>query len=315
VRHFVPQTITPVTRRDITDYIAGNGIPWWGRLDEVAFLSRVFPDIEERPSHDFRFSSASRDIRQHREYNSDWEDDWIFDDERFGLRSGPDELFVLFLSQMLHPLVRPDAEEVEQLLVDFNQMLEGDDWELIEVGQLSGRPVFEGRRREAIKPPLEAIDVDSYGNLLDPQVLREHLRRIDAGLKSDPAAAIGSSKELLESVLKAILEDFEVDYRRGQELMDLYKQVQECLGLNTGAVPDDAKGSRAAVKALRALVTTVQSLAELRNALGTGHGPSRRSPALTRHARLAFNSSLAITTFLLDTWHEREPQPLTEVRQ
>lgn len=305
-----PLSITPVTRRDITDYITGNQVAWWGRLDEVAFLSRVFPDIEERPSYDTRFSSASRDIRQHREYNSDWEDDWVFDDERFGLRSGPDETFVLFLSQMLHPLVRPDAEEAKQLLADLNQMLEGDDWELIEVGQLSGRPVYEGRRREAIKPPLEAIDVDSYGNLLDPQVLREHLRRIDVGLKSDPAAAIGSSKELLESVLKAILEDYEVGYKSSDELMDLYKKVQECLGLNTDAVPDDAKGSKAAVKALRALITTVQSLAELRNALGTGHGPSRRSAALTRHARLAFNSSLAVTTFLLDTWHERKPPPL-----
>lgn len=305
-----PPSISSVTRRDITDYITGNQIAWWGRLDEVAFLSRVFPDLEERPSYDSRFSTASRDIRQHREYNSDWEDDWIFDDERFGLRSGPDELFVLFLSQMLHPLVRPDADEGKQLLADFNQMLEGDDWELIEVGQLSGRPVYEGRRREAIKPPLEAIDVDSYGNLLDPQVLREHLRRIDAGLKSDPAAAIGSSKELLESVLKAILEDYEVDYKGGDEVMDLYKKIQGCLGLNTDAVPDDAKGSKAAVKALRALVTTVQSLAELRNALGTGHGPSRQSAALTRHARLAFNSSLAVTTFLLDTWHERKPPPL-----
>jgi hypothetical protein len=310
VRRPVTPSITSLTRRDITDYIAGNRIGWWGRLDEVAFLSRVFPDIEERPSYDSRFSSASRDIRQHREYNTDWEDDWIFDDERFGLRSGPDEIFMLFLSQMLHPLVRSDAEEAKQLLADFNQMLEADDWELIEVGQLSGRPIYEGRRREAIKPPLEAIDVDSYGNLLDPQVLREHLRRIDAGLKSDPAAAIGSSKELLESVLKAILEDHEVGYKNGEELMDLYKKVQGSLGLNTGAVPDDAKGSKAAVKALRALVTTVQSLAELRNALGTGHGPSRRSAALTRHARLAFNSSLAVTTFLLDTWHERKPPPL-----
>jgi AbiJ N-terminal domain 3/Abortive infection C-terminus len=310
MRHFVPQTITPVTRRDITDYIAANNVRWWGRQDEVAFLARVFPDIEERPSTDPRFSTASGDIRQHRQYNYDWEDDWIFDDERFGLRSGPDELFVQFLSQTLHPLVRSDQEEVKRLLADFNQMLEADDWELVEVGQISGRPVYEGRRREAIKAPVESIDIDAYENLLDPQVLREHLRRIDRDLKSDPAAAIGSSKELVESVLKAILEDYEIEYKTGDDLMDLYKKVQECMSLNAGAVPDDAKGSLAAVKALRALVTTVQSLAELRNALGTGHGPSRRSAALTRHARLAFNSSIAVTTFLLDTWHERKPPPL-----
>jgi len=310
VRHFAAQTITSVTRRDITDYITANKVHWAGRLDEVAFLNRVFPDLETRPSTDSRFGDLTGDIWQHRVRNYDWEDDWVFDDQRLGIRSGPDELFVDFLGQMIHPLVRTDEEEVKVLLTEFNRMLEVDDWELVEVGQISGRPVYEGRRREAIKAPVESIDTASYENLLDPQVLREHLRRIDRDLKSDPAAAIGSSKELVESVLKAILEDYEIEYTTGDDLMDLYKKVQDCMGLNAGAVPDDAKGSRAAVKALRALVTTVQSLAELRNALGTGHGPSKRSAALSRHARLAFNSSLAVTTFLLDTWHERKPPPL-----
>lgn len=133
----------------------------------------MFPDIEDRPSTHHRFNSASRDIRQHREYNFDWEDAWIFDDECLLLRSGPGQLFVHFLSQMLHPLVRSDQEEVERLLVDFNpdargrtQMLEADDWELVEVGQISGRPIYEGRRREAIRPLAESIDIDAYENLL-----------------------------------------------------------------------------------------------------------------------------------------------------
>lgn len=88
--------------------------------------------------------------------------------------------------------------------------LETDDWELVEVAQVSGRPVYEGRRREAIKAPAVAFDVDEYENLGDPQVVREHLRRIDRDLKSDPAAAIGSSKELLKTVLKNILDDYVV---------------------------------------------------------------------------------------------------------
>lgn len=275
-------------------------------MDDVAFLSRVFPDLEERPSTDSRFANAAQDIRQHRQRNYDWDDDWIFDDERFGLRSGPDEAFVGFLCQMLHPLVRPDEEEVKNLLTAFNGFLESDDWELVEVAQVSGKPMYEGRRREAIKAPAVALEVDEYENLGDPQVVREHLRRIDRDLKSDPAAAIGSSKELLETVLKNILNDYGVDYGNSPDLMDLYKEVQGCLSLNAQAVPDDARGSQASVKALRALVTTVQALAELRNALGTGHGPAKRSPALTRHARLAFNASVAVTEFLLDTWHERK---------
>lgn len=49
----------------------------------------------------------------------------------------------------------------------------------------------------------------------------------------------------------------------------------------------------------------IQSLAELRNQIGLGHGPARRSPALTRHARLAFNAGVAVVEFLLDIWHVR----------
>lgn len=290
----------------MTDYIAANRVQWAGQLDEVAFVTRVFPDLDERPSTDNRFSSASGDIRQHRINNYDWDDNWVFDDERLGLRSGPDSRFVEFLCQMLHPVVRPDQDEATRLLADLNDFLEADDWEIVEVSQIAGRPVFEGRRREAVKAPMAALDLERYEDLSDPQVVREHLRRIDRNLKSDPASAIGSSKELVESVLKVILDDYDSGYGTGDDLMGLYKKVQDCLDLNAEAVPGDSKASRAAVKTLRALVTTVQSLAELRNALGTGHGPSKRSAALTRHARLAFNSSVAVTEFLLDTWQERK---------
>lgn len=32
------QRITTPTRRDIFDYVCGEGGPWWGRLDEIDFL-------------------------------------------------------------------------------------------------------------------------------------------------------------------------------------------------------------------------------------------------------------------------------------
>jgi len=300
------QTITALTRRDITDFITSERVDWSGRLEEVALLQRVWPDLDSMPSTDNRFPNGAGDIWQHRVNNpQDWDEDWIFDDHRFGLRNGADELFVEFLGQMLHPVVRPDAEEVRRLLTFFNECLERDDWELVEVEQMSGKPVFQGRRREAVKSPTQALELDQYERLGDPQVLRDHLRRVDRDLKNDPPAAIGSSKELVESVCKTILDDYEQPYKRGDDLMDLYKKVQAVLGLNADAVKDSKRGSEASVKALQALVTTIQALAELRNAIGLGHGHPDRSPALTRHGRLAFNSAVAISEFLLDTWHVR----------
>jgi hypothetical protein len=77
------------------------------------------------------------------------------------------------------------------------------------------------------------------------------------------------------------------------------------LKLNAEAVPESAKGSEASQKALRALVTAVQSLAELRNQLGIGHGRTSRNPALRRHGQLAFNATRTVAEFLLQTWHVR----------
>lgn len=299
------QTISRETRREIMDSLAADQVNWPGRLDDAKFLGRVW-DLTALPSTDYRFRDAAGDVWQHTVNNpGDWDRDWIFHDDRFDLAGCPDEVFARFLCEMLHPLVRPGGDEVEPLLALFNECLEEDDWEIVAVRRRRSGPVFEGRRREALKRPTEAIDLDTYERLDDPQVIREHLRRIDRDLKGDPSGAIGSSKELVESVLKLILDDCGVAYSKGDDLMDLYKKVQRALKLNAEAVPGHKKGSEAAVKTLRALVTTINSLAELRNQIGSGHGRTRHSPALTRHGRLAFNTSVTLVEFLLDTWHVR----------
>jgi hypothetical protein len=152
------------------------------------------------------------------------------------------------------------------------------------------------RSRRRLKPSSSK----RYERLDDPQVLRDHLRRIGRDLKTDPAGAIASSKELVETILRLILEDYKVETRKGEGLPDLYKKVQKALELNAEAVPESRKGSEATVKTLRSLVTAIQGLAELRNELGLGHGRARRSPALSRHGRLAFNAAVTVSEFLLD---------------
>src|ERR1035441_5340534 len=96
--------------------------------------------------------------------------------------------------------VRSNREEAQQLVARFNEILAGDGWSLVATSQLSGRPVFEGRQKQGAKDPTTALHLPGYQRLRDPQVFEEHLRRIDAGLTSDPAAAIASSKEMIESV-------------------------------------------------------------------------------------------------------------------
>lgn len=65
---------------------SNTGIDWWGEIDEIEFLKRIY-DLKNLPSSDGRFKDAEGDIRQHRYANQDWEDDWIFNDERFELQT------------------------------------------------------------------------------------------------------------------------------------------------------------------------------------------------------------------------------------
>ena len=298
------QTISQLTRRDILDYLSVERVVWSGRLEEVAFLERIW-DLSALPSTDRRFSNAASDIRQHRVANDDWDQDWLFGDERFGLMHGSDATFLQFLSEMVHPVVRSDPAEVKRLVSLFNQKLSSDGWVLLATGHMSQRPLYEGRQKRGAKQPTTALRLPEYERLRDPKVFEEHLGRIEAGLSGDPAMAIASSKELVESVCKLVLDDYGISYSGKHDLIELYKTAAQTLRLNAESVPESAKGSLAAQGALRALVTAVQRLAELRNELGLGHGRAAASPALTRHARLAFTLSAGVSEFLLDTWHER----------
>ncbi len=98
-------------------------------------------------SADGRFRNAAGDIHQHRVNNWDWEDDWVFTDSRFDLMHGPDDKFLQFLCEMVHP-VRPDTDEVEQLVAFFNKKLAADGWALSATDHMSRHPVFTAHPRK-----------------------------------------------------------------------------------------------------------------------------------------------------------------------
>lgn len=116
---------------------------WSGALPEPDFLARLYP-LEELPSTDSRFTTAFQDIFQHRVMNDDWDEDWIFHDSRFGL-ADDDGALLTFLAEMLHPAVRTDLAEVEQLRDFLNSVLVHDGYELVQVDAVSGAPIFDYR--------------------------------------------------------------------------------------------------------------------------------------------------------------------------
>ncbi|MEV6203228.1 phosphotransferase [Streptomyces sp. NPDC051771] len=140
------QAITEVTRRRLFDALKAAPSTWSGSLDEIAFLGRLY-DLGSLPSFDPRFTTAEEDIVQHRFNNpEDWEDDWVFTDNRFRLADGPDAALLRFLAEMIHPAVRTDSNEVEYLLALINDALAPDGYQLRPASVISGYPVYEARR-------------------------------------------------------------------------------------------------------------------------------------------------------------------------
>lgn len=127
------------------DYLSAAGVSWSGRLDEGDFLARIY-DVHNMRSHDGRFKDAHGDIWQHRTNNNDWSDEWVFTDDRFNLLWGPDEDFLRFLCETVHPVVRADEERAVIMVSNYNIHLRKDGWELFEASKLSGRSVYAARK-------------------------------------------------------------------------------------------------------------------------------------------------------------------------
>lgn len=299
--------ISQITRRDILDSITAEKIIWHGRLDETAFLSRLF-DLQKLPSTDPSFKDAAGDIWQHRINNYDWEDDWVFQDERFNFLAGDDEVLLRFLCEMLHPVVRPDVTETERLCQLFNQILKNDGFQLVEKTRLSGKPIYVGRYIGVrIVPGISAAHETLAGT--DPSYVAQQITRMEAAVINDPDLAIGTAKELVETCCKTILTERGVPFTKNAEIPELVKLTCKNLELTPDSIPEKAKASDTIKRLLSNLATITQGIAELRNHYGTGHGKTAGSKGLKpRHAKLAVGAASTLAVFLSETHVERIPK-------
>ncbi len=136
-------TVTEITRRAIIGCFSKDN-KWAGILEDAEFLSRLY-DIKKMPSKDNRFVDAYKDIWQNRTYKDNWVDDWVFSDERFNLLTAPDDEFLKFVCETVHPQVRPDEKAAEELTAKFNTCLKADGWELFRKNDASDGRILGAR--------------------------------------------------------------------------------------------------------------------------------------------------------------------------
>lgn len=286
--------VTEVTRRALLDELQVLGVWWGGRHSDADFLLRLFP-LATLPSTDPRYSSMEADIRQHREWNSDWPDDWVFTDARLGLSSS-DEALLRFLSEMLHPAVRPDAAESRKLADMFNSHLKHDGWSIVQVSAISGRPIYGPRRLDTVVVsfPEQMSKVDVLSDRYVTELVEKSERRLAA---NDLEGAVTVSRTMLEAVLFALelrllgtRSDFQGD------LQKLFKHVAKKLRMDSDR--DDLDQNFKQV--VRGFVQVVNGLAPLRNKMSDGHARERKPAA--HHARLLVNAAKTIAMFLIESY-------------
>jgi hypothetical protein len=298
--------ITEVTRRAIMDYLSV-GRHWSGALPEDDFLGRIY-DLRRMPTTDYRpeYDNAAKDIWKHRVINNDWPDDWVLTDDRFDLLYGPDEPFLRFLAETVHPIVRPDTEDASAMVAEFNSLLGIDGWEIGAVREISAKPVF-GYRRISDASVAHLTEVRRLADRLSGHYIAQQVRRLQESSDKDTELAIGTAKEFLETVCKTIHVARTGSVPKNDDLPNLVRSTIKILPVVPLGIEDQAQSEKTITVLLNNLGSIGQQLAEMRNQFGTGHGRSSGHIGLQkRHARLAIGAVATLAGFLYEC-HEAEP--------
>ncbi|RAI35906.1 hypothetical protein CH340_04660 [Rhodoplanes serenus] len=298
------------TRQKIIDGLRIEKTNWSGTLGDVEFLGRLY-DLAKMPSGDSRFKDAAGDIWQHRINNEDWDDDWVYSDDRFKLLDGSSESFLRFLCEMVNPVVRPDRNESLKLVGHINDQLRREGWLLVEEEKIAGRPKYVARRANSTDRSVSRAR--SVADALDAGWMQKEIERLEHAVERDPALAIGTAKELVETCWKSILTKRGVPITKGMDLPDLTKLLAKELKLVPEGITDAAKGAETIRLILRNLAALTQYLAELRGLYGSGHGRDGKHRGLEpRHARLAVGAAVAFIDFVTATHNRRAESPVTD---
>jgi len=188
-------------------------------------------DLTALPSNDRRASDKLGDIVLHRETFRDWDDDWPYDDARLDLLRGPDDVFLRFLTEMIHPVVRDNDDEIDELLLLFNRHLQPDGFQMAVIDTISGKRIFATVRGLNTEP------LHTQARKVADELASDHvaaqITRMQASITSDPALAIGSGKEFVESICKGILAARGLTLTGNEDLPKLVHLVREQLGITT----------------------------------------------------------------------------------
>jgi len=154
--------------------------------------------------------------------------------------------------------------------------------------------------RAAGTPVLD--DLHNATHKLEGTHIAQQIQRMKDAVDTDPSLAIGTAKELIETVCKTILEERGKQVDGTPDIPMLTKALLKELQLVPEGVPEARRGADTIKSVLRSLGSIGNDLAQLRGLYGTGHGKTAKTQSLKpRHAKLAVGAAATLVTFLFET--------------
>ncbi len=147
---------------------------------------------------------------------------------------------------------------------------------------------------------LSPLSIGSVTSLQGRPAIDIQLKRLREST-DDPALLIGTSKELLESTAKYVLEAFSVPYKTNVSFDELWHHTRDRLGLLPTQVDMTAAGAIEVREILQSSWTIVKTTNSIRNQEGTGHGRTLPTGMTSEMALLVVRESCSIAEMVLST--------------
>jgi len=196
-----------------------------------------------------------------------------------------------------------------QNIIDVLEQIARKPEKLVRIAEFIKLEEWLERRREDLYQELYSDDEPSRlldENPLDTDTfdLSKQLKRIYVALEEDPELALGTTKEMVETVLKTILNG-KIENLDDLDMPQLIKAIPKHIKL----IPEDVEQANQAndtvKRTLNNLGQIVIGITELRNAYGTGHGKLKNESGLkSYHARLVVNAGVTLAKFLIEVYND-----------
>ena len=292
----IQNKIPPQVRKDIMNGFEVENIYWLGRFKVIEFLKDTF-DLKEIESSNPGFLDALVGIHIHVDLGDDWDDNWIFTDERFDLENCPDTIFLKFLCNTIHPKTQREDIEIEKILNFCNESLNRYGFQIKESETKIGTKYkynFLELKNSIIETPKKIKEMMEYSYINEN--IEKCNKRIEMGEYSGAATL---ARTLLESTLKYLYEEMFDNPYEFLSIQDLYKKIAKKLNIHASSdLSDDLK------KIVGGMSGVVSGIGSVRNKAGDSHGQSDslKYKIEKHHAILVVNAAQTITYFLIDVY-------------